>query len=194
MVLICFYIKQHYGEVAKKLIRLSNTLENVKGAPPDLALPLRPGGRTAVILVGGFGGLGVHTVQTILKTFPGIYTNMIFVSVGVVDSGGFKGEEAVSTLKAETEKMLGNYVLLASRLGLASTYRAGIGTDVVEEAEKLCYAVAREFPLSTFFTGKIIFEKDLWLNRLLHNETGLTLQKRLQLAGHTMVVLPAKVS
>ena len=68
-----------------------------------------------------------------------------------------------------------------------------IGTDAVAEAEKICLNVAHEFSEVTFFSGKIIFQKERWYQRLLHNETALSIQKRLQWAGLTMVVLPARV-
>jgi hypothetical protein len=64
---------------------------------------------------------------------------------------------------------------------------------VVEEAEKLCLSVAREFHDVTFFAGQIIFQRDQWFQILLHNETAFTIQKRLQWTGKTMVILPARV-
>jgi hypothetical protein len=54
--------------------------------------------------------------------------------------------------------------------------------------------VLREFPQSTFFAGQVIFRRQQWYQRLLHNETAFAIQKRLQWAGQTMVILPARVS
>ena len=68
-----------------------------------------------------------------------------------------------------------------------------LGTDVVETAEELCRSVAREFPKATFFSGRLIFQRDRWYQRLLHNETALAIQKRLQWAGRTMVLMPIRV-
>jgi hypothetical protein len=61
--------------------------------------------------------------------------------------------------------------------------RYAIGTDAVDEAEKLCLQIAREFPRATFFTGQVVFERETWLRRLLHNQTAYAIQRRLQLAG-----------
>jgi hypothetical protein len=58
-----------------------------------------------------------------------------FLSVGVVDSGEFKGEHALEDLRARTEEMLGNYVALAIGLGVPATSRMVIGTEAVAEAE-----------------------------------------------------------
>jgi amino acid transporter len=193
LVVACFSIKQHYLDVAKKLRQLEISLRDFPKASGVAPEQVDPKARTAAILVAGYGGLGLHTLLSILNNFPGLYKNFVFVSVGVVDSGGFKGEDSVEELKTETERMLKKYVQLAKDLGFAATSRASIGTDVVLEAFDLCEQIKLDFPLATFFTGKVNFSVDTWAQRFLHNETGLALQKRLQLAGLTMVVLPAKV-
>jgi hypothetical protein len=89
--------------------------------------------------------------------------------------------------------MPARYVALAGRLGLRADARLALGTDVVEEAEKLCLEVSRELPQATFFAGKLIFQRDRWWQRLLHNETASAIQKRLQWKGRTMVTLPIRV-
>ena len=68
-----------------------------------------------------------------------------------------------------------------------------LGTDVVAEAAELCLAVAKEFPRATFFSGRLIFQRERWYQRVLHNETALAIQKRLQWAGRTMVMMPIRV-
>ena len=82
---------------------------------------------------------------------------------------------------------------LASAMGMPAVYRMAVGTDVVDEAEGLCLRAGAEFPRATFFAGKLIFQRDSWWRRLLHNETPLALQKRLQWAGRTMVTMPIRV-
>jgi hypothetical protein len=89
--------------------------------------------------------------------------------------------------------MLAQYVRLANGLGLAATGRYVIGTEVVQEAEGLCLEVAREFPRATFFAGKMIFQRERWWQGVLHNETALAIQKRLQWAGRTMMTMPLRV-
>jgi hypothetical protein len=104
------------------------------------------------------------------------------------------GADAVDALERETEAMLRKYCSLATELGLPSTFRFAVGTDAVEEAEKLCRDVIKQFPVLTFFGGKVVFAKEQWYQRLLHNETALAIQKRLYWLEATMVVLPAKIS
>ena len=148
---------------------------------------------TAAILVPSYGGVGIHTVLNVFRAFPNHFKNLVFISVGVIDSGGFKGADCVESLESTTQAMLKKYLSLATELGIPSTYRMGIGTEAVLEAEKLCATIMTEFPLVTFIGGKVVFAREQWFQRILHNETATAIQKRLYWMGATMVILPAKV-
>lgn len=92
-----------------------------------------------------------------------------------------------------TQQSLDRYVLLAQRLGFASASYLHVGADVVDEAEQLCIEIARRYPHLTIFTGQLIFQRDTWYQRLLHNFTAFALQRRLQWRGLSMVILPTRV-
>ena len=63
----------------------------------------------------------------------------------------------------------------------------------MDEIETLCRDIGRQFPKATFFAGKLIFRKDTWYQRILHNETATAIQRRLQWEGLPTVVLPVRV-
>jgi hypothetical protein len=44
-----------------------------------------------------------------------------------------------------------------------------------------------------FFASKLIFVRDNWWTRLLHNQTAIAMQRRLHLLGRQMVILPMKL-
>jgi amino acid transporter len=192
----CFLVRRHYRAARATVDALYRELGELPeaseaAAPPPL--PLDRSRPTAAILVNGFGGVGIHTVLNVFRSFPGHFGNVIFLSVGVIDSGEFKGGDAIADLTARTDAMLSRYQALATRLGIPATTRMAIGTEVVTEAERLCLEVAREFPRVTFFAGKLIFARETLWHRLLHNETPLAIQERLQWAGRTMVTVPIRV-
>ena len=196
VVLLCYAVRAHYNQVSAALQRLYSELGTLgRSLPPGTLAPGDPDPElpTAAVLVASFGGLGIHTLLSILRVFPGHFQNVVFVSVGVVDSGAFKGEEEVERLGQETNEMLGKYVELAHGLGIPATSRRALGIDAVAVAEKLCMDLVHEFPRTTFFAGQVIFQRERWFQRLLHNETAYAIQKRLQWAGQTMVILPARV-
>jgi amino acid transporter len=195
---LCLLIRRHYRNVAAELDRLYRVLGDLHQTPAshdrsETSCPVDPHKPTAAVLVGSYGGVGLHTVLNIFRAFPGYFSNLLFLSVGVVDSGEFKGEHAVEDLSGRTESMLRRYVTFAATLGVPATARMAIGTEAVAEAEKLCREVAREFPRVVFFAGKMVFQREKWYHRLLHNETALAIENRLRWCGQTMVTLPIRV-
>jgi amino acid transporter len=193
LVVLCFVVRKHYRGAAATMERLYAELGNLPASEHGPLVKPDPKQPTAVVLVASYSGLGIHTVLNIFRAFPGFYKNLVFVSVGVVDSGEFKGEGAVEDLQARTREMLERYLELARGMGVPAACRMAVGTDAVDTAEALCLAVAKEFPKSTFFSGKMIFERERWYHALLHNNTALALQQRLQWAGKTMVTLPVRL-
>jgi hypothetical protein len=195
VIALCLWVKNHYRQVAKKLKRLSDELSPdsipaVAPLPPDLD-PTKP---TAIVLAGGFGGLGVHTLLQIPRIFPNQFEQVVFVSVGVIDAGTFKGEQEMVALKAKTDSDLAKYVAFAkTRMGWAADADSSLGTEPVAELERLCREVHLRFPRSVFFAGKLIFRDEGWWQRLLHNETAHAVQRRLEFDGLTMVVLPIRM-
>ena len=190
---LCFLVGRHYAMVSERLKRLDKQL--VRDAVPSRTPPppLDPNAPTAAILVANFDGLGIHLLLNIPRVFPSTFKNFVFVSVGVVDSSDFRGEFVVESVRKKREEVGEKYVALAHSSGLASTFRYAIGTEVVEEAVKLCLSVREEFPRVTFFSGKIVFEQERWLEPLLHNQTAFAIQRRLQWSGSTMVIMPVRV-
>jgi amino acid transporter len=194
LIVLCMLIKRHYETVMIHLRKLYASLEDLPANPNAKVPQFDPSRPTAAIFVASYGGIGIHTMLNIFtRAFPGHYKNVVFLSIGVVDSGAFKGEAELEALKKGTEGQLEKYVALARRMGIPADYRMKIGTDAVAEAEELGRDVAKEFPRVTFFAGYILFQRERWYQRLLHNETAFAIQRRLQWAGLTMVVLPARV-
>ena len=189
---LCFLIHTHYQKITKGLRKLDTLLEVIPATGEKNTDPVNPHKMTAVQLVSGYHGFGVNTFYSIIKNFPGVYENIIFVSVAVVDSGTFKGTAEMSALSAATKKSLMKYVDLAREMGFAADYRMDIGTDVVDLAVPLCKNIAKEFPNSTFFTGQIVFRHENPFQKILHNETAFAIQRRLQYSGITTVIMPVR--
>jgi K+ transporter len=190
---LCFFIRRHYSRVQEQIRQLDDLLLNIPTSGPSDSAPLDPKKMTAVLLVGGFNGFGVHTMLGILRHFPNVYHNFIFVSVAVADSGSFKGPGAAEALRNSTEEELQKYVDLSRRLGIPADYRFDLGTEVVDTATHLCDSIVAEFPNSTFFMGQLVFERIHLFHKLLHNETAYAIQRRLQWNGLLTLILPVRV-
>jgi amino acid transporter len=190
---MCLVVKRHYSGVYESVGRLDQALDDLPAEPGAQVRELNPKDPTAALLVSRYGGLGKHTLLNIGSYFRGHFKNVVFLSVGVIDTGSFKGSSEVAELTRHTEESLDRYVKLAQGLGFAAKHEMAVGTDTVAEAEKLCRQVAREFPGVIFFSGKLIFERPSFYQRVLHNETANQIQRRLQFAGLPMVILPVRV-
>jgi len=192
LIALCMAIRRHYADVFARLKRLDQIL----GALPSQPVPKRSLDKnkpTAVMFVGGYSGLGIHSLLTVVKLFPRYFQNVMFLTVGVVDSATFQGVEEVDRVREQAEEGLKKYVEQAERMGLPADYRLGMGTEAVAECVRVAGEIAREYPRAIFFAGKLIFERERWFDRFLHNETAYAMQQRLQFAGLQMVVLPVRV-
>ena len=190
---LCFFIHRYYEKVGASLKRLDETLSRLSTmGEPNMSEP-DPKQPAAVILVGNYSGLGIHTMLNAIRFAPDHFRSFIFISTGVIDTGVFKGSGAMDSLREHIEESLKQYVDLAQRLGMPAMSYMSIGTDAVDELEQVCLRVAHDFPKSTFFAGQLVFQKDTWIHRLLHNQTAYSLQRRLQWAGFPMVILPTRV-
>lgn len=192
LIVVCYRIRNHYETVRRGARQLDEILLDIPVAEKKKVVPVNPKEMTAIVLVNGYNGFGVHTLMSVIRNFPRLYKNFIFVSAAVVDSGAFKGSKEIDALKASVEKSLQLYVDVAHDFGLAADYRFDTGTEAVETVSELCLSLAKEFPRCTVFTSRLIFSRESIFQRFLHNETPFAIQRRLQWQGITTVVLPIR--
>ncbi|HEY4707145.1 MAG TPA: APC family permease [Thermodesulfobacteriota bacterium] len=189
---LCYVIRAHYEKVRAGAAKLDDILMGIPVFGPRNTDPPNPKDMTAVQLVNGFNGFGIHTLLSTVTNFPQM-KNIIFVSIAVLDSGSFKGVEEVEALKASVRESLEKYCDLARKLGFPADYRMGVSTDVVEGVESISKELAGEFKRIMVFTGQLTFRLEKFYHRILHNETAFAIQRRLQWSGITTIILPIRV-
>jgi amino acid transporter len=194
-VALCYFVRSHYDRVRRALKSLDDTLLSIPFQPNlrEPVPPKNPAGPTAAIIVRDFDGIAVHALLSIPRLFPNHFKNVVFISVGVLDSGQFKGRHEIEKLRQAKEEDLKSFVEFANCLGWYAEYRFSLGVDLMEELEELCTAVARDFSRTVFFSGKLVFQEENAFSRFLHNHTPATLQQKLQFAGLDMMILPIRV-
>ncbi|WP_292388646.1 APC family permease [Methanosarcina sp. UBA5] len=195
---VVILIRRHYDntselikELNAKVINSPECMNITKNDKPDEIINMQD--KTAVLLVNGFNGLGMQALSTIFKLFGGMYKNFVFVQIGVIDAGVFKGVEEIQGLQTEVCKDVDKYVKLISSHGYYAEGFTAVGTDVVEEITKLAPEILKKFPNAVFFGGQIVFPNDSRLTRWLHNYTVFASQRKLYADGIPFVVLPIKV-
>jgi amino acid transporter len=196
LIWISFMIRRHYRGTTEQLRRLDTIVEAAQiettsrhagpGAPD-------PKAKTAILLVNGFNGLGLHTALHVPRLFGNTFRNFVFISVGAVDAGNFKGSDELESLRAYTVEQAGKYAAWANARGFGTTTYTAIGHDVMGEVMRLSKQAKEDFPNSVFFAGQLLFARETWVNRVLHNSTAFTLQRRFFLENLPFVMLPIRV-
>ncbi len=196
LVAVAFGVKRHYESARSGLERIDHLVEATEismKSPATSAKGTRAGGKTAVILVNGFNGLGLHTLLHAVRLFGDSFHRYVFVQIGVVDAGNFKGSSEVEHLRAHIAAEADRYVAWMRHQGHEAEAVTALGTDVVGEVTRLAPGIRDRHGDVVFFGGQLVFENETWATRLLHNYTVFSLQRRLYRLGLPFLVLPVTV-
>ena len=193
VIFVCLLIKRHYNRFNKKLVQLDTQLkqEIVHPLTPIAIDPQQP---TAVIFVGKSPGVAMHTLLNVIRMFPRHFKNFVFLSAGIVDVESFAGQSTLEDMRKQVNENLQYFVDYCQQYGMAAEAYAAFGTDTVEELSQLAVDVSKKYSNCVFFSSKLIFEKDNFITRFLHNETPLTLQRNLHINGKELVILPMRMN
>lgn len=194
IIAACIRIRGHYDESKALLKKVDADYSGIQFgsiANPPKPDPEKP---TAVFLVGSSRGGGLHALLWVQRMFPDHFRNFVFVNARTVDSQSFGGREDLAAMKVEANASLSYFVNFCNSKGWAAKSYLSFGTDPIDEFTRLAERVLKEFPNAVFFTSKLIFQRENWMTRLLHNQAAMALQRRFHLRGMQMVILPMKLS
>jgi amino acid transporter len=194
IVAACVTVRKHYDWTREQLKIIDTDFSGIpfgSVANPPNPDPSRP---TAVFLVGSSRGGGLHALLWVQRMFPDHFGNFIFVNARAVDAQSFGGREDLEAMKVEANASLSYFVNFCNSKGWAAKSYLSFGTDPIDEFTRLAERVQEEFPNAIFFTSKLIFNRDNWVTRLLHNQAAMALQRRFHLRGMQMIILPMKLN
>jgi amino acid transporter len=202
LALVAFNIRKHYYKVKLRLQKLRvsafgqfKLLFENQGISDKAIKKLRydKEASTAIILVSGFGGTGLTSLMKVLETFPRTFTNIIFLRIGVINSRNFRGTKEMDDFKEKVVTDGLKYIHYANQLGHYARYFWTIGTDPVDEIERMIPRLLRNIKRPTFFGGQLVFSERFSFERLLHNHTIFMVQRKLFKRGVPVVILPINV-
>ena len=199
LIAVAIYIKRHYIHTAKLLHRLNNLVQAASAPLKEAVKQTKttcefdPKAKTAILLVNGFNGLGLHTLFSVIRWFGAEFRNFVFIQIGVIDAGNFKGIEEVDRLKDQVKEDNQRYIEFLNQNGYYAEGISLFGIDVIDEIEKLAPSVLQRFPGAVFFGGQLVFPQESLLTRWLHNHTVFSLQRKLYQQGIPFVILPIRV-
>ncbi len=194
LVSFAFAVRRHYDEVRTQLKRMDFILEAALAPPQPGSREFAPtSNRTAIFLVNGFNGLGLHTLFGAARLFGGGFKRIVFVSIGVVDAGNFKGADELDRLQAHVSGEGKKYVDYINERGGQAESVTSIGRDVLDELENIIPDLMKKYPNAVFFSGQLVFEQETLITRWLHNYTAFAIQRRLFLHGLPCAIVPMRV-
>jgi len=201
LVAVAFIIRSHYAVTSRALRRLDELVSVAEQKTPEMAARqpgpgadhFDPKGKTAVLLVNGFNGLGLHTLLSIHRMFSGVFKNFVFVQIGVVDVANFKGAAELDNLKQHVQSELDRYVHYMRQHGFYAESYSAIGTDVVGEITRIAPKILERFPQAIFFGGQLVFPQETFLTRFLHNYAVFAAQREFYQQGLPLLILPIRV-
>jgi hypothetical protein len=203
LVSLALLTRRHYKNTFKMLRRLEELVTVAESTCPinpettrkeqERSVKYDPQDKTAVLLVNGFNGLGLHTLFSVIRLFSGTFKNFVFIQVGVVDAGNFKGAEEVARMKEQVKQELDRYVHYMRCHGYYASAYSAFGTDVVDEVEHIMPEVLERFPNAILFGGQLVFPKTNIFSNVFHNYTIFAVQRRFYSQGIPLVVLPIRV-
>ena len=189
------FIKRHYLSTAQKLKKLDKILNSIDTHTllPMMIKDSHHPRRTAVLLVNGFTGLGLTTLSKMIRAFPDLFDTLIFLQVGLIDAGVFKGHEDIEKLQKKVKNDVDRYTKIAVHYGYQSEGISSLGLDIVKEVDTLSKEVLQKYPNATFFGGQLVFEQTGILTKWLHNSVVFAIQEQLFLKGVPFIILPVQV-
>ncbi len=209
LIFLAVLIRRHYDLIGGVLKRMDHLVQaarlsvsggsigrimHAEGREEDAAPPTYdPKARTAVLFVSGFDGLGLHTLFSIIRLFGGIYKNFIFVEIGLIDAGNFKGEGETENLRKHVNGELNEYVEFIRRHGYYGEAISALSHDVVEGSAELAPQIMTRFPQAVFFMGQLVFPEESFVSRLFYNNAVFAVQRRLYHLGIPFLILPIRV-
>ncbi|MBF0532059.1 MAG: APC family permease [Candidatus Omnitrophica bacterium] len=198
LVGLAFFIKSQYKETLKLLKRLDTLVHSADLSVSEREsagneIKLNPRAKTAVIMVNGFNGLGLHTLFNVIRYFGNEFQNFVFVEIGILDAGNFKGVHQVSALEEKVKHDVSRYVQFMRRQGYYAEGVTHVATDLIAEIDKLGAEIFQKFPNAVFFGGQLVFVNETIFTRWLHNFTVFEMQRRFYGQGIPFMILPIRV-
>jgi amino acid transporter len=192
IVTVCVMISRHYKYVKIKLNALDVELKQPIPDDPLVPHALDPQLPTAILFVNSLS-VGMHTLLSVIRLFPGQFKNFVFLSVGEVDTESYRGEIELAKMQAKVNGMLDYFVKYCQQYQIPAESFSAFGTDLVLELERLADTAAIRYPRGMYFTSRLVFANENIVKWYLHNQTPLLLQHYLHFRGKELMILPMKI-
>ncbi len=193
LVMLCMLTRRHYQHTRREIQKVDQIFAGLpygSNATPPAPQADAP---TAAFIVGSSRGGGLHAVLWVQRMFPDHFKNFVFINARTVDAQVYGGAEKLATLRMQANTSVKYFERFCNSFGLAADSRIGFGTDAVNTLEILVDQTLAQYPNTLFFASKLVFKKENFVTRLLHNQAISALQHRMHVKGQQLMVLPMRL-
>ncbi|HYW83341.1 MAG TPA: APC family permease, partial [Spirochaetia bacterium] len=114
LMLVAAAIKRFYRQTQRQLTHLDTLVQVVEaaravtngGKGKRRRARYNPRAKTAVILVSGYNGMGLHTLFNVVRLFGKGVRNFFFIQAGIIDAEHFKGKDELERLETHINESL----------------------------------------------------------------------------------------
>lgn len=192
IIALCFLIKRHYTGVSRKIHELDHLLKQPIAEAEIAPHAINPNLPTAVIFVNNVS-IGMHTLLSVMRIFPGQFKNFVFLTAGAVDVESFSGQKELEEMQKTVNQNLNYFVKYCLQYQIPAEGYVVFGTDPILELQHLSDQMCQKYPKAVFFASTLIFKNENVVTRFLHNHTPLLLQHYLHLNGKELMILPMRL-
>ncbi len=186
LVCVGLFIRRYYAIFAERIERVHWLIPN---RPASAPLPPAPQ-NTAVMMLSGIHGMTQHSIANVLHLFGTSFDHFVFLHVGLVDAGNFKGESEVEKLKAYVNQESEKLVTLMQSKGYRAEAFVTLDVDIADGVERMAKEVLERYSNAVFIGGQLVLPQETAITRWLHNQTLHTIQRRLYANQYPLITVP----
>ncbi len=199
LVFLLSKVKKHYSETEAQLKKFNSLIDPEllimdKKDNESKQLVFNKYGKTAVLFVSSYSGIGIHSLLSIIKLFGTSIENIVFISVGHLNVNIYKHSNQVEDVNSKIREDIHKYVEFANKLGYYSEAYSDISINMIQKMNELVDIVYSRFPDSIFFGGQLVPKQETFFTKYLHNYSVFKIQKELYHRGIQFMILPIKLN
>jgi amino acid transporter len=194
IVVLALLIRKHYDRISELVKKIDKkSIEDYDLAPIGNQISKDQNSlKTVVLLVNGYNGLSIHTLNSILKLFGNRINKIILVQVGVINTSNFKREGDYEKIEAMLSESSEKFQKLLKKTGIDCECITSVGVDVLHEIELLIKQIKNEYDDILVFSGQLIIKKATFLNKILDNNIVFSLQRKMFDLQIPYMVIPVR--
>lgn len=192
LVFICKRIKAYYTHFAQSIQSVPVEIPP-KAADTVHELQLEPSLHTVALFISGTSSPSLQCIAQTIKLFGNSISNFVFIRIGTIDAGTFKGGSEIQHLEEYIAQDSLKLVKMMQKLGYTAESHISVGLDIGDEVAKNAQEVRLRHPSAIFVGGQVVLQRETTFSHWMHNQTLFTIQRRIFELEYPFITIPIYV-